>query len=111
MSAADLARIARAIPELGSDETVRRAMDRVKPTLLAEIRATQRAKFGRRTGIMARSIKVADIHRGLSAQVGSRAFYARIWEGGRRPFVAPSVDGHLATAERLIVAEIEGVAL
>lgn len=111
MSAADLARIARNLPELASSDVVRRAMDRVKPALLAEIRANQRAKFARRSGLMARSIRVADIHRGLSAQVGSRAFYARIWEGGRRPFVAPSIDAHLATAERLIVAEIEGVTL
>lgn len=112
MPAADLHRIANAIPELASDDVVRAAMDQVRGPLLAQIRADQRARFARRSGLMYRSISVANIPRGLSARVAPRAFYARLWEGSkRRPFVGPAVDTYTPIAERLIARSIEGVVL
>lgn len=104
--------IARRIPELASDDVVRRALGQVRGVLLDDIRTRQRSLFGRRTGIMARSMSVREIPRGLRAQVSRRAWYARLWEGsGRRPFVGPAMDAIEPIAERAVADAIEAVPL
>ncbi len=111
MPAADLARIAARLPLLADRAVVRRALATIRTPLAQAIRANHDRQFTRRTGLMRRSIGTIHTKRGLAGRVGSKAFYARIHEGGRYPFVRPAVESFTEPAAAALAREIEEVEL
>ena len=106
-----LRRIGERLPELASDDVIAAGLEPIRPLLRATMRSRQRALFQRRTGTMIKAIGVVAIHRGLSARVASRAWYATIWNSGRRVFVRPAVEDVATPAADSIARQIEAVTL
>lgn len=95
---------------IASVEVTKRALERLRTPLAAELRNTISGRFVRRTGLLRASADTVTTQIGIAARIQRRAFYGRIHEGGPRPFVRPVVESFAARGAAEIAREIEAEA-